>query len=464
MHRSTELRAAGFINPEIFALRGLEYRVRFCRAPRLVASLDALRRDSLFNAYLLRGEYDVVIVSVESSHVLFRALLDKRLDDLGLEGIATFTVGRFLKYHGCVVTAIRGDRDPASHAPETFHHLFNLTKDWNSAPEAWKATLLRDNLLMINPAGVPYERDGWASDRGSGGTRRTSVRVRFHRLAPDTSPQGFDDFLMEYLIPNPLVRNCYTAKPSGPYAFVFELVGAPGPIDEFLADFHRESSARFADATPVTRCDEVVTKLSEGHLNVLLTMQARPDFVAHAEERLAGSFFQEDRTGIVRFVEESEAAIRAIHTAALQDRCLAMLSSMQLAFQLDSPFMLRDAVIGVARELTALMLVSIARALPCESDEGTVIAELKRRRLFREHAATFGSVYPVFLTLRESQPPAAKDDGEQVFAALHELSNRLMLSSRPADQVNLTPAERADAEQVFCRLMRVMPAHFGDCD
>lgn len=457
------MRTAGFINPNIFELRGLEYRIRFCRAPMLANSTAALRGDDLFNSYLLRGEYDAALVSVEAHVLLSRALMDKRVSDFGLAEVATFTVRRFVKYHGCLVSAISSDGTASLDAPETFHHLFNLTKDWSSASESRKAALLRANLLMVNAAGVPYESDQPAPSDLAQAERRTIVRVRFQAGPAEAAPAGFDEYLASCIAPNPLVRNCYVAKAGSPCACVLELAGQPALVDAFLADFHADCREQFPADAPATRCDEVVTKLGEGHLNVLLTVQARPETLARAEARLTRMLFEEDRTAVVRFVEEGEAIIRSIREGSLQGRCLRMLSELQVAFQLDSALVLGDVVTGMARDVVGLMIRAFARILACGPDEETVIAELKRRGWFREHAPTLGNLAPAFLLrVAPLADPAAQTDAAGAFSALLELSNRLMLSGRSETDAGLTAAERRDAERVFLRLIRVLPGCFAE--
>lgn len=430
--------------------------MRFSRAPHLVETIRMLEKERNFNSYLVRGDYDIVSVSVESSHFLFKAMLDKRMEQLQLRETKVFTVDQFLKYHGCLVTPIRAEKGSSFYTSEILHYLFNLSKDWDSASESYKSKLLEMNLLMVHESGMPYEEEGnW---------RRTIIRLGFDGWISDAMHSSFQQYIKSEVIKSPMVRNCYSLKSPAPYLYIFEAVGNVHNIDDFIIHLHEDCQAGFPSVKPFTRCDDVMRKLSDGHWNVLLTIQTKPDLVALAEEKIIAPIFYSDQIGqtdVIHFIEKCEAVIRSIRGESLKKKCIEMLSEIQLALQLNSHSVLQDAVNSVAQRLVALMTDKLSGFYRCEASSEAVIAELKRRGMFREHTPTFGNLYPIFLegcrTL--TRPISGRDDGGEVFERFNEYRNSLILSKRTE---LLTLAEKEQAERVFSELVSVLPKYFED--
>lgn len=454
----------GFINPNIFAKRNLEYRIRFSRAPLLVETIKLLEKEQNMNSYLVRGDYDVVLVSVESNHYLFKALFERRTEELKLERTAVFTVNQFLKYHGCIVTFIRGEEDPSFYTSEMLHYLFNLSKDWDSASEVHKRKLLEMNLLMCNTGGLPYEEEDWGSEEGQAYKRRTIIRLGFDGVISDAMYNGLQKYIETEIVNDPIVRNCYSLKSPVPYLYVLEAVGNPRAVDDFIIHLHEECATRFHSLRLFSRCDDVMRKLSDGHFNMLLTMQTKPELLMLAEEKLIAPIFygeKNEQTKIVHFIEKCEAGIRSIRSEDLRRDCIEMLSEMQVALQLSSYSILREAVNQTALKLVGFMIKKLAILFQCEPNEETVVVELKRRGMFREHTATLGNLYPVFVKAFHSfgDGDSAKMHGERAFEKFNEYRNGFIISKRTE---LLTEGEKEVVEKLFPELISILPKYFDD--
>ncbi len=459
-------RRAGFINPGVFARRNLEYRIRLNRAPSLGETITHLEKGAEFNSYLVRGEYDVVSVSLESAHFLFRALIERRLEDLKLRDTFTLTVDEFLKYHGCLVTPILGD-DPAFLAQEAiFHYLFNASRDWDSVPDRYRRKLLEMNLLMMDPTGRAYE-DAEDIESEARLRRRTIVRVGFGGGAPESVLASLKRLMAADVVPNPLVRSCYALRASSSVSFLLELVGLPGEIDVFLIKFHRTWEATDAPAPLFTRCDEVIRRLSGGHANVLLTIQARPDLIARAEERLLAPLvcgWEEGTISFVGFIEESEAVIRGIASEDIQKAALDMLAEVQLAVQLANRALLEEAMNAITHRLVGLMLTRLAALYGCADAPEAVTGELKRRGMFREHTPTFGNLHPVFFAAHDPEGRGQWAAEKSVFERFDAFRNAFVFGRSSRLPVQLTDDERQQAKRVFCELLGAFGAIFSEED
>lgn len=427
--------------------------------------MGLLQKKGDFNSYLVRGEYDIVTVSLESSHFLFKAFIDSKIEELRLEDTTTFAVDEFLKYHGCLVTPIRGGEDPSFLPPETFHYLFNLSKDWDSVPETFRTKLLDMNLLMVNASGLPYETEVLPENQERGMERRTIVRLGFYDVHSSAVSRSLQDFMNAEIVNSPLVRSCYSLKLSAPYFYLLELSGSSGDIDDFLLRLHYIWESGFPSLKIFARCDDVIQRLSEGYSNILLTLQARPDLVARAEERLIAPLLygeHEAQTALIDFIERSEALIRSISSESTQKRCLEMLSEIQLAFQLNSHSLLQEAVNVIARCLLDLMVAKLAVLYHCDATVDAVIAELKRRGLFREHTATFGNLYPIFVKADQSRAAGRDPDTKegQVFERFNTFRNNLVFSKGSDTSTQLTNEKRRQAEALFLELLHEVPRYF----
>lgn len=454
----------GFINPNIFARKNVEYRIRFSRAFRLAETVELLEKEQNMNSYLVRGDYDIVLVSVESNHYLFKALFDRRTEELKLEGTVVFTVNEFLKYHGCIVTSIRGEGDSSYFTSELLHYLFNLSKDWGSASEAHKTKLLDMNLLMSNNLGLPYEEESWEGEEEQTYKRRTLVRLGLDGVISDEMYNGLKKHIETEIIKNPIVRNCYSLKSPAPYLYILEAVGSSRAVDDFLIHLHEEWDAKFQSLRLFARCDDVMRKLSDGHFNILLTMQTKPELLALAEERLIAPIFygeNSEEAKIVQFIEKCEAGIRSIRAEDLRTECIEMLSEIQVALQLNSYSMLLEAVNRVAHKLVTFMIKRLASLFHCDANEESIVRELKRRGTFREHTATLGNLYPVFIETCCSfgAVELARAEGEKVFEGFNEYRNSFIVSKRTE---LLAQEERDVAENLFPELISILSKYFDE--
>ena len=455
----------GFINPNIFSERNLEYRIRFSKAPLLVETMRQLQKEQSVNSYLVRGDYDVVLVSVESDHFLFKALLDKRIEELKLQDTTIFTVGQFLKYHGCMVTPIRGKQDSSAYSSEILHYLFNLSKDWQSASESYKKKLLEMNLLMVNTFGMTYEEEPLQVGEGQGIGRQTIIRLGFDGVISDAMHGGFQQHIKSEIIKSPIVRNCYAVKSPVPCRYILEVVGDPKSIDDFVIHLHEECEAKFPSLRLFARCDDVMRKLSDGHWNVLLTIQTKPELLSLAEEKLVAPIFsleQGEQAEIIHFIEKCETVIRSMGEEPLRRMCIEMLSEIQLALQLNSYSLLRDAVNSIGQQLVTLMISKLSGFYHCDDNVEAVIGELKVRGMFREHTATFGNLYPVFVgeccSLIQGNSPDTTS-GKKVFERFNEYRNTLIFSKRTE---SLTGTEREQAKSLFWELVGILPKYFEE--
>lgn len=454
----------GFINPNIFAQRHLEYRIRFSRAPLLTETIKQLEKEQNLNSYLVRGDYDIVLVSVESNHYLFKALFERRTEELKLQGTAVFTVNQFLKYHGCVVTPIGGAGDSLFYSTELLHYLFDLSKDWDSGSEIHKNKLVEMNLLMFNTLGLPYEEEAWESGEGQVYKRRTIIRLGFDGVISDIMYSDLKEYIETEIVNNPVVRNCYSLKSPVPYLYVLEAVGCPGAVDDFLIHLHEECDTKFHSLRLFARCDDVMKKLSDGHFNILLTMQTKPELLALAEEKLIAPIFYAEtgeQTKVVHFIEKCEAGIRHIRAEELRKGCIEMLSELQVALQLNSHSMLREAVNQIALKLVTFMIQKLAFLFHCDPTEEAIIGELKRRGMFREHTATLGNLYPVFIKVFRlfGGADSAGTDSERVFEKFNEYRNSFIISKGTE---LLTEEEKDVVEQLFPELITILPRYFDE--